>query len=472
MKPRLIISTLVAAALASTSFAQAPNLTEIAAKIPAVGESGQRKLDAGDYKGALTDFNQAVQWSNQLVQAYPQEPAYAANLFFYVSRLAAVYANTDEWANAVKLQESAANGFGELANGDPTEERKRTAGMYFGQLAWYQILKPDAKAALATANNAAAFAPAEPMVKQYRAHALLLNGSVEEAKQIYQAERGSTLHDGQNFRDAVLTDFDEMQRRGIRDSNIDNIRKMYGGSAAKAGRKGVSDTWATIITVAIVGGIVAFLVGIVVFILLLERKRTRKVAAVATSLGFGFRKDATEEDRSLLANSALAGFGRSHVFSNVMEAPPKDDLRLTMFDFAYTTGFGKSRRTTTQTALRMDTPLLNLPSFLLQPENFLTKAFKIAGFNDINFAEHAEFSKRYHLRAKDEAAVRQLFTPAIVQWCEAQSPRVTVEGNGNRLLMYRHGKRPKPEQIDAFLNEGKTLLALFVQANAGSTGRT
>jgi hypothetical protein len=66
MHDRFLAFVLVFVASAALCFGQgspksgpSANLTEIAAKIPGVGQSGQQKLEAGDIKGAIQDFKQA-----------------------------------------------------------------------------------------------------------------------------------------------------------------------------------------------------------------------------------------------------------------------------------------------------------------------------------------------------------------------------------------------------------------------------
>jgi hypothetical protein len=151
----------------------------------------------------------------------------------------------------------------------------------------------------------------------------------------------------------------------------------------------------------------------------------------------------------------------------VLEAARTDELSLTLFDYQYTIGHGKSSNTVYQTITRMESGLFNLPAFVLFPESFLAKMGKLLGRADINFPESPEFSRKYILRGDDEAAIRALFTPALRQAIESQE-RLTIEGVGPLLFIFRKGQRAKPEQIAARLEQDKRIAALFFEAERAS----
>ncbi|HEV3409185.1 MAG TPA: hypothetical protein VG095_02745 [Chthoniobacterales bacterium] len=454
-----IVFCLAASLIAALNcFAQspAPNLTEMAAKLPELGAAGERKLEAGDTQGAIQDFQRATEWAEQLAKTYPQEPAYTENLFYYLDRLGAAYAAAGQVQDAINIQKPVAEGYRELATANPSGAAKNKAAVGFEHLAWYQLLNRDAPAALTSAQQATAIDPAAAAAKVKLAHALLLTGKVEDAKAIYQAERATVLPDGRTFEQAVLADLAHLERDGITDSRFADVRVLYG--ARQPGALG------PVIVVVIVAGIFLLIALLIVWIFMRERKRTQKIEAVAKSLGFTFRKKPTPEDKTLLADSTLGRSGHGRSFSNVIEALAVQDARITIFDYSYASGTDERRSTTTQTVMRMQSPLLNLPAFVLRPESLLSKALKLVGFTDINFAEHPEFSRKYLLGGQDQEAVRRLFTPEIIAFCE-QHPRIYIEGAGDRLIFYRQGIRQKPENLEAFLNEGKAVLALFVQAS-------
>ena len=65
----------------------------------------------------------------------------------------------------------------------------------------------------------------------------------------------------------------------------------------------------------------------------------------------------------------------------------------------------------TYTALLIDASDLRLPRFYITGETIVHKG--LFRGSDIDFADDAAFSDRYHLESSDEVAVRALFTPAV-----------------------------------------------------------
>lgn len=215
-------------------------------------------------------------------------------------------------------------------------------------------------------------------------------------------------------------------------------------------------------------GAVLFVVAFAAFMFYLDRKRSDKIQAAATRLGFTFRRKATDADKAIIVGCHIANSGHGHITSNVLEVAQSDELRMTLFDHVYTIGYGKSRQQYNQTVTRMQSPVLNLPSFVLFPESFFSKIGKLFGGTDINFPEALQFSKKYILRGPDEAAIRSLFSQALIQFLEQQQRALSIDAAGDTLFVHRTSKRAKPEEIEAYVAEGKQILARFFEAqNSG-----
>ena len=89
---------------------------------------------------------------------------------------------------------------------------------------------------------------------------------------------------------------------------------------------------------------------------------------------------------------------------------------------------------------------------MLQPEGLFQKLGALVGFMDIDFADHWEFSKRLQLRGDHEAAIRALFTDDLLGFFEAYG-KVSVEADGQWIVVYRSGKRRSAEEISQFLEQ-------------------
>ena len=235
-------------------------------------------------------------------------------------------------------------------------------------------------------------------------------------------------------------------------------------AARRSSRGSNLDTSSCVVMVILVLCLGGAILGGIVF---LERRRSGKIEAIARTLGLTFRRKPTDADNLLPVGCHVAEIGHGRVVSNVLEAARTAELNLTLFDYQYTIGHGKSSNTVYQTITRMQSDLFRLPAFLLFPEGFLAKMGKMFGRADINFPESPEFSRKYILRGDDEAAIRAIFTPAVRQALEGQD-RVTIEGAGPLLFIFRKGRRLKPEELPARIEQDKRIAALFFEGQRSS----
>jgi hypothetical protein len=136
---------------------------------------------------------------------------------------------------------------------------------------------------------------------------------------------------------------------------------------------------------------------------------------------------------------------------------------LAIFDYRYTIGRGKQTRTLHTTVLHIQFDGSPLPHFALRAESVWDKIAATFGSHDIDFDTHPQFSRKYLLRSDDDAAIRDVFTPPILEYFEAH-PGLNIEAWNQTLLFYRLGKRVKPDEINTFLSDGLSLLTLFSRA--------
>ena len=220
-------------------------------------------------------------------------------------------------------------------------------------------------------------------------------------------------------------------------------------------------------------GVALFCVALVTVLYRAQQKRQRDLQALAESLGFTFHLWPTADEENFLAETRMWEKGRglggsTSRLSSILAAPATDDLLLRVFEFSYGTDSDCSS-TIYYTVARMDSPLLRLPTFILQPASLVSRAKKFAGFEGLSFPEHPTFGHACHLVGEDEPALRRIFNPAIIQYCE-EHPGLTIEAQDRRLIVYRQ-QRMKAELVAAFLDEAKDLLGLFVDAGRATSRR-
>ncbi|MEM8933716.1 MAG: hypothetical protein AAGE94_21175, partial [Acidobacteriota bacterium] len=107
-----------------------------------------------------------------------------------------------------------------------------------------------------------------------------------------------------------------------------------------------------------------------------------------------------------------------------------------------------------------------LPAFDLRFAGMLDRIGQIFEGRAIDFDSHPVFSDRYLLRSDDEAAVRRLFSPSLLEYFESARFDFRVESFGGRLLLTTHWERIDTDDADGFLDEGFELARRIRQADA------
>lgn len=138
-----------------------------------------------------------------------------------------------------------------------------------------------------------------------------------------------------------------------------------------------------------------------------------------------------------------------------------DEGRAAVFDYTYVTGAGKNSQRHNLTVAYFQSNKLRLPFFSLGPENVFHKMFSAFGYQDIDFANRPEFSKRYLLRGQDEQNIRNVFSERVLSFYETQNQRFSTEAGGDQLFIYQDGVRVSPENIRPLVDWGRGLVNLF-----------
>lgn len=191
-----------------------------------------------------------------------------------------------------------------------------------------------------------------------------------------------------------------------------------------------------------------------------ERRRSEELAQAA--LGMGFEPIVWEPSQRGLYGLQVFEKGHSRRAYNVFRRPLSEPEEAYLFDYDFTTGSGKNRHTCRQTLAAFRRSNRRLPRFELSPESLLHKIGQAFGYKDFDFEGFPEFSGKYLLRGEDEAAVRALFRPFLLQHLGLH-PGWSVEGGGDWVVAYRAGRRVEPRALQGFFEDARALHALLSQ---------
>ncbi len=208
----------------------------------------------------------------------------------------------------------------------------------------------------------------------------------------------------------------------------------------------------TIVLVVMIGLGLLALAGAVWY----ERKRRQAIIRFAEQLGLAYHPSLLPDDERVFQRFSLSSRGRGRRATDAIVAD-SGQLRVVIFDYRYTTGGGKNSTTYRQTVALVHAPGLDLPAFSLEPESFLHRVGNLLGFDDIDFEDDREFSKKILLRGADEDAVREFMTPqrrrALLEFAD-----MCIEADGDDFLFYRRGRRSKPDRFKQMMEQA---LAIF-----------
>ena len=191
-----------------------------------------------------------------------------------------------------------------------------------------------------------------------------------------------------------------------------------------------------IIAVLLVGGVA---VAAAVF----EQRRRKELEAFAGRVGMSFTPGDAGHVYSRLEDFTPFGQGSSRRASNLLRGR-RGEVDWEFFDYRYTTGSGKNRRTH-RYGIAVANVGLVFPRMTIRPEGMFDKIASLAGFDDLNFESEA-FSRRYHVKGEDRRRVYELIHPRMMEYLLGVPPTHWQFGPGVILLI--RGGHYNPAQIE------------------------
>lgn len=192
-----------------------------------------------------------------------------------------------------------------------------------------------------------------------------------------------------------------------------------------------------------------------------QQRRVQEIQAALSGLGFTLRED-NDELLRLVGQFKIGQRGDWRQVANPFESAIPADGSTQLMDYYFQVGSGNARRGFRQTLALIFRNQCELPAFVLAPEGFFSRVAQDFGAKDIDFDAYPKFSGMFKLRGDDEAAVRAMFTPAVIEELE-RHPGITLEGQGGYVLVFRARKRIKPENFPQFHQEAQRLAQLFLR---------
>ena len=135
------------------------------------------------------------------------------------------------------------------------------------------------------------------------------------------------------------------------------------------------------------------------------------------------------------------------------------DNDINIFDLEYSEGEFIAKETIKATMFHVKLPF-SAPVFTIDKEGLLEKLYHLAGFKDIQVANHPTFNKRFFLSGKNEKATKNFLSDELVLFLESQ-PYYHIESNGKALLIFKKERLLGVSEIKAMSYFGEQLLKLI-----------
>jgi hypothetical protein len=158
---------------------------------------------------------------------------------------------------------------------------------------------------------------------------------------------------------------------------------------------------------------------------------------------------------------------KHHTWGQVLQGA-RGTQEVLLFDYSYSVG--KDGCNQTLAAFRSATA--SFPKFQLRSNHFLTSAgWGAYQGNRVKFDLDPQFNKSYLLTGPDTQTLSSFFQPDLRHFLVSMPDHSwTIEGYGNWLVFYRHGKKVKPAALFEFVQSaGQVADGIFDLARQGPT---
>lgn len=187
--------------------------------------------------------------------------------------------------------------------------------------------------------------------------------------------------------------------------------------------------------------------------------RQRDLEKLATQLNWEYLPKIDSNPKGL--NQFL--FFESKVINYSVNKVQNKKSSFLVFDLAYSEGAFITKEDLKATFLLFESPI-KLPVFVLDKEDLRTTIYQWVGFNDINFDNNPDFSRRFYLSGNDKKAIRKVFTPELIYFFESH-PIFHIESNGSHLLIKGKNRLSSIHEIKMMLSFSEDLTALLGKKN-------
>jgi len=190
--------------------------------------------------------------------------------------------------------------------------------------------------------------------------------------------------------------------------------------------------------------VIILFAAIFAFALYAAAQRRKALSQWAAQRGLRFNSSSSYDMDSQYPDFKCLHQGRSrHAYNRITGT--LGERRITAFDYKYTTGSGKNKRSHTFSAMIVQSPIPLKPLFIRR-EHFFDKVTEFFGADDIDF-ESAEFSRKFFVKSPDKKWAYDVIHQRMMEYLMT-TPKYSIQMCGDSIIAWSAATF-KPEDFQA-----------------------
>ncbi|MGB1249585.1 MAG: hypothetical protein ACPG8W_03065 [Candidatus Promineifilaceae bacterium] len=190
--------------------------------------------------------------------------------------------------------------------------------------------------------------------------------------------------------------------------------------------------------------------------------RKRRHALVELADNWMYQYSAKDDElRDSLDAFYLLSRGRRKRTNNVMRGK-ESGVEVTFFDYRHTTGGGRSSKEHYESVVMLRSSRLELPFFSVRPKGVFEFMRKRFGKTAVELADGSQFDEKYLVfpaKEADPEPIKRVLKMSVRDQL-TRDGKLILEGDRDRLLIFRTDKLVKVDEMRTFLDEA---IAIFQQ---------
>jgi MFS superfamily sulfate permease-like transporter len=186
-----------------------------------------------------------------------------------------------------------------------------------------------------------------------------------------------------------------------------------------------------------------------------KTKRQKNLGIIADQFELSYQHE-KKYNNSFLEEFVYFQTKKIEHISNVLK---ETNIEYQSFDVVFSEGEFIAKEVVRTTMLYIKAPK-GTPAFTLDKEGIMERLYALAGYEDIDFEQHEDFSNRFYLRGENPKNIKMFFTDDLVRFFES-NPYYHVESDKKGVLIYNKERVASIKEVKALIDFGVRLNQLI-----------